>query len=147
MHGIIIDAPTAHRRKVKVNPITRAYHESHERPYIKYSCPVCDTVGNTKISVPYGTPRCPLCGVALNWEREIESGDNVVILDTSQKLQKAVVVSGPTKDSPTTCGVKITGTNKTRFFPTDKISILEEYIEKPKQRNRRLSFEYETEEE
>lgn len=78
MHGIIIDAPVAHRRKLKVNPICRDYGEKDE-PYCKYSCPVCDAAGNARISIPYGTPSCPLCGVNLNWERAAIIGDNAVI--------------------------------------------------------------------
>lgn len=79
MNGIILNANIAHRRKVRVNPIPRHYEELGEKPYIKYNCPVCDAIGNTKISIPEGILYCPLCNVALNWDRKPEIGDTVVI--------------------------------------------------------------------
>lgn len=79
MNGVIKDSPLCYKRKVKVNPIARHYENLGEQPYIKYSCPVCDAVGNRPFSITEGTENCPLCGVALNWNRKPEVGDAVVI--------------------------------------------------------------------
>lgn len=79
MIGVIRNARTAHRRNVKVNPVEKLYSEPDEPKYAKYNCPVCTSVGNTGVSLPYGTERCPLCGVFLNWNRKIEVGDTVKV--------------------------------------------------------------------
>lgn len=92
MNGVIYDAKVAHKRKVKVNPIAHHYEKPGEQPYIKYNCPVCDAVGNKHISVPHGTSHCPLCGVALNWDRKPEIGDTVTMLAT--KLTESIFPKG-----------------------------------------------------
>lgn len=76
--GIIKDSNVAYKRKVSVNPVPHHYEETGEKPYIKYTCPVCDTVGN-KAQVLRGTSNCLLCGVSLNWDRKPEVGDTVII--------------------------------------------------------------------
>lgn len=77
--GIIKNTKTAHRRIVKINPVKKLYSEPDEPRYTKYNCPVCISVGNTNISLPYGVERCPSCNVSLNWSRQIEVGDIVKV--------------------------------------------------------------------
>lgn len=78
MNAIIQNAPIAHRRTVKVMPIARHYETPNETPYIKYNCPVCTAVGNTNIQLSGQPEHCPLCGVALNWDRKPKVGDTVI---------------------------------------------------------------------
>lgn len=80
MNGVIINANHVHARRAAVNPIARHYEEKGERPYIKWSCPVCEAIGNHRVSIPEGIPECPLCGVHLNWNQKPEVGDQVIIL-------------------------------------------------------------------
>lgn len=133
MNGIITNADTCHKRKVAVNPITKHYEDPGETPYVKYSCPVCSAVGNSNISITEGSPRCPLCGVALNWDREPELGDTVVILtELADKYFASIFPKGttgtitsimPSCSSP----YRITNTyNKMAWFPGDAFSVLEE---------------------
>lgn len=81
MQGTIINHKLCCKREVTVYPIKRHYEEPGETPYIKYGCPVCDAIGNTKISIAEGTKNCPLCSVKLEWERKPERYDLVTIND------------------------------------------------------------------
>lgn len=81
MNAIILNAPTAHKRKVTVTPLEKHYEEPGEQPYIKYNCPVCTAVGNADISIAKGVTNCPLCGVNLNWDRKPKVGDTLIIND------------------------------------------------------------------
>ena len=78
INGVIRDSGKACRRRVRVNPVERVYSPAGGKPYVKYSCPVCEAVGNSRISIPAGTDSCPLCGVRLNWDRELQAGDEVL---------------------------------------------------------------------
>lgn len=48
-------------------PNKHIYEKTGEEPYIKYSCPICDAIGNLH-QVIKGDKNCPLCGVNLDWE-------------------------------------------------------------------------------
>lgn len=48
-------------------------------PYEKFTCP--DAVGNTKIASSQDIEQCPLCGVSLNWTRQPEVGDEIIITE------------------------------------------------------------------
>lgn len=97
MVGVIQNSRYARKRKVAVNPIEHAYHGPDEKPYIKYNCPVCEAVGNWGVSISYGTPACPLCGVRLNWARQPEIGDQVICrpetVSYGNKVQQLVAVN------------------------------------------------------
>lgn len=52
---------------VRVKPIEHHYEEQGESSYVKYGCPVCESVGD-RFSFPHGTKNCPACNVNLLWE-------------------------------------------------------------------------------
>lgn len=78
--GVITNSNKAYKRKVSVNPIPHHYEKLGEKPYIKWSCPVCEAVGN-KAQILHGVKNCSLCGVSLNWDRKPKVGDTVIIND------------------------------------------------------------------
>lgn len=55
----------AHLKITKVRPI--AHHYMPNGAYIKYSCPVCEILGN-KHQVHRREENCPLCNVNLEWD-------------------------------------------------------------------------------
>lgn len=63
----IIDAPVVHKRLVYVKPIAHHYENPGEKPYIKWSCPICEAVGNQH-RVSFKDENCMLCGIHLTWE-------------------------------------------------------------------------------
>lgn len=65
--GVVKDAGAAYMRTTSVKPIEHHYEEPGEEPYIKYSCPVCEAVGNIHQVTP-GEEKCRLCGVNLIWQ-------------------------------------------------------------------------------
>jgi len=67
--GFVTDENLVCNRKTYVYPIEHHYENEDEKPYIKYSCPVCESLGN-KFSMTYGTSNCPLCNVNLLWDQE-----------------------------------------------------------------------------
>lgn len=67
IEGVVCASEYAYRRFTRIKPAERHYEEPGEKPYIKYSCPVCETVGNLHQVTP-GEGNCPLCGVNLSWE-------------------------------------------------------------------------------
>lgn len=67
INGKAIEAEYAYQRITYINPSKHHYEEPGEEPYIKYSCPVCEAVGNLHQVTP-GEVNCPLCGVNLSWE-------------------------------------------------------------------------------
>lgn len=67
--GKVTEAYFVYQRITYVNPVAHHYESSGEKPYIKFSCPVCDMLGN-KHQVCFGQNNCPLCNVNLNWEEE-----------------------------------------------------------------------------
>ena len=56
-----------HKRITRVKPL--AYHYMPYGAYIKYSCPVCEALGN-KHQVHRGEENCSLCNVNLVWGEE-----------------------------------------------------------------------------
>ena len=56
-----------YKKITKVKPI--AHHYMPNGTYIKYSCPVCEALGN-RHSVHKGEENCPLCNVNLLWDEE-----------------------------------------------------------------------------
>lgn len=82
MHGIIQNHNHVHKRTVAVTPIVHSYHAPGETPYQKFNCPVCNALGNTKIGLPHGVKQCPLCGVHLEWVRQPQVGDEIIITES-----------------------------------------------------------------
>lgn len=56
-----------YKRITKVKPVEHHYENPNEKPYIKYGCPVCESLGN-RFSFPQGINNCPLCNVNLLWD-------------------------------------------------------------------------------
>lgn len=80
MNGIIVNAKHVHGKHAKVNPIPHHYEGPGEKPYIKWHCPVCEALGNTRVSIPENIPDCSLCGVHLNWEVKPQVGSLILTL-------------------------------------------------------------------
>ncbi|MED9903554.1 MAG: hypothetical protein UFG06_05155 [Lachnospiraceae bacterium] len=55
-----------HIHVARVKPIEHHYENKGERPYIKYGCPVCESLGE-RFSFPKGIDNCPICNVNLLW--------------------------------------------------------------------------------
>lgn len=66
IEGVVAESEYAYRRTTSVKPTEHHYEELGEKPYIKYSCPVCDALGNLHQVMPV-TQNCPVCGVQLYW--------------------------------------------------------------------------------
>lgn len=64
--GKVDTADMIHKRITYVKPVAHHYEEVGEKPYIKYSCPVCDALNNKHQVIP-GEQNCPLCKVNLDW--------------------------------------------------------------------------------
>lgn len=123
MIGVIRNARTVHRRIVKVNPVEKLYSEADEPKYVKYGCPVCASVGNTGVSLPYGVGRCPLCGVFLNWERKIEVGDKIKVRQGDDFIYDTPVVERVGKEY---AHVRSVMNNKDYDVRRKDITVLEE---------------------
>lgn len=67
INGVVKESEYLNRRISLIKPTELYYEESEEQPYIKYSCPVCATIGNLHQITP-DQDNCPLCGVNLVWE-------------------------------------------------------------------------------
>ena len=65
--GKVTEAEHTYQRITYINPTEHHYEDSGEVPYIKYGCPVCESLGNIH-QVTHGDKNCPLCGVNLSWE-------------------------------------------------------------------------------
>lgn len=66
INGVVKDAGAAYMRTTSVKPTEHHYEEPGEKPYIKYSCPVCESLGNLH-QVNRFVQNCPVCGVQLYW--------------------------------------------------------------------------------
>lgn len=76
-------AKYVHKQRVKLIPNEHHYENEGEKPYIKYSCKICEQIVEQAKSVhsyifdenekfvnfsfPKGTERCPCCGVYIEW--------------------------------------------------------------------------------
>lgn len=56
-----------YKKITRVRPSAHYYMLNVDGNYIKYSCPVCEALGN-KHQVHPGEQNCPLCNVNLVWE-------------------------------------------------------------------------------
>lgn len=75
LSGYVVPAELIYKRKTSVFPTAHEYGDV-DKPYTKYTCPVCAALGNPH-QVTEGMPNCPLCNVNLIWdaaEKEIENG-------------------------------------------------------------------------
>lgn len=69
-HVIEADIPSytfAHTKRVYIKPIAHYYNDEGEEYYIKWGCPICNTV-TTRTRVNYGDNNCFACGVNFAWE-------------------------------------------------------------------------------
>lgn len=65
--GYVTKANAVHKMITYVYPIKHDYSDKDHPNYFKYSCPVCEALGN-KHQVHKGDTNCPLCNVNLMWE-------------------------------------------------------------------------------
>lgn len=54
------------KTKIKAIPIAHHYEENGENAYIKYSCPICNSLG-VKHQVHPLEDNCKICGINLDW--------------------------------------------------------------------------------
>lgn len=83
----VCGAKSVGKQKVKVKPVEHHYEEDGEPEYIKYGCPLCESLGNeyrkfysyssglfdkdkqfNQFSFSKGTPNCPICGINIDWD-------------------------------------------------------------------------------
>lgn len=83
----VCGAKNVGKQKVKVKPVEHHYEEDGEPEYIKYGCPLCESLGNeyrkvyshssglfdkdkqfNQCSFSKGTPNCPICGINIDWD-------------------------------------------------------------------------------
>ena len=67
--GYVTESNVAHNRITYMRPTKRDYSDKDHPNYYKYTCPICDMLGN-KHQVHKGETNCCLCGVNLLWEEE-----------------------------------------------------------------------------
>ena len=82
----IYPAKVVHKQKVKLRPNEHHYENEGEKPYIKYSCQICEQLAESvkgfplysddendeggefvRFSFPKGTEKCPCCGINIDW--------------------------------------------------------------------------------
>lgn len=128
MHGIIQNHKHAYKRRVTVTPIVHSYHEPGETPYEKFTCPVCNAVGNAKIAIPQDIEQCPLCGVSLNWTRQPEVGDEIIITESVEWEPSLTIGTKATiqKIHNDSYEIQTEVTHYVCGIPKDTFSILEE---------------------
>lgn len=66
IEGKVKEAEYSYKRTVSIKPKEHHYEELGEKPYIKYSCPVCEAFGNFHQVTPV-IKNCPVCRVQLYW--------------------------------------------------------------------------------
>lgn len=66
IEGVVEQSDLICRRSVRIKPTAHHYEGVGELPYIKYSCPVCDAIGNIHQVHPV-QQNCSLCGVRFYW--------------------------------------------------------------------------------
>lgn len=66
IEGKVKEAEYTYQRSVSIKPKEHHYEELGEKPYIKYSCPVCEAFGNLH-QVTLVIQNCPVCGIQLYW--------------------------------------------------------------------------------
>lgn len=71
MEGYVVDSRVCCKRITYVKPVKHDYSDKYHPDYYKYSCPVCDMLGN-KHQVTKHDKNCPLCNVNLIWDEESE---------------------------------------------------------------------------
>lgn len=65
--GYVTESNVSYKRKTYMRPVKHNYSDDEHPNYYKYSCPVCDMLGN-RHQVTVGDTNCPLCNVNLLWE-------------------------------------------------------------------------------
>lgn len=55
-----------HQQKIFVKPIKHYYNAQNEPEYIKYGCPICESLG-IKHQINKGDKNCFICNINLNW--------------------------------------------------------------------------------
>lgn len=74
MEGYVVEARVCCKRKTYVKPIIHDYSDKWHPNYFKYSCPVCDSLGNPHQVGKY-EKNCPLCNVNLYWAESEEGAE------------------------------------------------------------------------
>lgn len=85
---VVTTAEVVHKQQVRLRPVAHHYEKQGEKPYIKYGCPICEAIARdfepkdedegtfSRFSIPEGTTKCPVCGVNLAWDKEVELIDD-----------------------------------------------------------------------
>lgn len=71
MEGYVVESRICCNRKTYVKPTVHDYSDKYHPNYFKYSCPVCDSLGNEHQVIKY-EKNCPLCNVNLYWAESEE---------------------------------------------------------------------------
>ena len=69
LDGKAVKAKYVHKNKTYIKPVEHHYEGPGEPPYIKYGCPICESLGH-RFSFPNKTSNCPICNVNLSWNEE-----------------------------------------------------------------------------
>lgn len=77
----IYPAKVVCKQKVKLRPNEHHYEDDGEKPYIKYTCQICEQLAKNmkgfrfgedgefmRFSFSEGTKQCPCCGVNIDWD-------------------------------------------------------------------------------
>lgn len=113
--GKVIEAKYAYQRITYVKPMENHYEDVGEKPYIKYNCPVCESLGN-KHSLSTGISNCPLCNVNLLWEEQ----ENIQVY----QLCECDAVAAKTLDQAIEWYMNETGLTKDDLYPLDEIELV-----------------------
>lgn len=65
--GYVTESDVVYKKITYMRPVKRDYSDECHPNYYKYTCPICDMLGN-KHQVLQGDKNCCLCGVNLLWE-------------------------------------------------------------------------------
>lgn len=65
--GYVTESNVSYKRITYMRPVKHDYSDDEHPNYYKYSCPVCDILGN-RHQVTVGDTNCPLCNVNLLWK-------------------------------------------------------------------------------
>lgn len=62
-----------YKTRIKAIPIEHHYEEDGENSYIKYSCPICESL-RIKHQIQPWEDNCKICGINLDWSGINERG-------------------------------------------------------------------------
>lgn len=72
LHGKVTETQYSYQKKAMLYPTAHYYGDVAGKPYIKYGCPICESLG-FKHQVHPTDDNCPNCGVNLDWSKTVEA--------------------------------------------------------------------------